>query len=143
MIFFTQKENEYNCGAIAVLNLFKIYKVQHKYSRNTLTKEVKTNKNIGGAYVFELQQVLDKKRVFKNRIYNPSFSDIKKKFLGAAIILFQIRGEGRHFSCIYKITKSYIYLTNIYCPEKEKYVEIKRFKINDFFKSARIYCVLI
>ena len=86
-------KNDVNCGAIVVLNLFKKYNVQHKYSTNTLTKEVKTNKKKWGVYVFELQKVLDKKQIFKNRLYSTSFSDINKKLIGAAIGLFQIRGE--------------------------------------------------
>jgi len=86
-------KNNVNCGAIVVLNLFKKYNVQHKYSTNTLTKEVKTNNINVGAYVFELKIVLDKKQIFENRLYSTSFSDINKKLIGAAIGLFQIRGE--------------------------------------------------
>jgi hypothetical protein len=106
-----------------------MYNIKNRYSVNSLSKLVKT-KQSDGSYIFELQKILDKHNLFLNRIYSPTLCDIKKRYTQSAIILFQRRVEGPHFSCISKITKKYIYLTNIYCDQAEKYVEEKKFIIS-------------
>jgi len=140
--FLTQKNETSNCGAIAVLNFLNHNHVKNRYSLNKTTKILKTKEN--GCHLFEIQNFMDKKKCFLNRVYNPSKKEIMQKFSpSGAILLFKEPGCGYHFSFVYKITKKYLYITNVWDDNIECHVPEKKMPIDKFFKKSKISCVLI
>lgn len=128
----TQKKDTNDCGAIAVINLLRFYN-QKSPSLRSLLKRLKKNKD--GIHFHNISIFLDSKNYKYNKVYNPNIKKMIPRIKnGGSIILFNSKGTSNHYSMILKITKKYVYLTNMFNEETGLYESIAKIKIDSFLK---------
>lgn len=123
----TQKDGEYTCGAVAIKNFLMEIKEESKASVIKINNLIKKGNRTTALEVYSY--LYAKHDLGVSMVFQPTRIQVRKALKqNSAIILIKSSISENHFCTIINYDKTFVYLTNMWDNDSEKYIPLKKIK---------------